>query len=70
MHKYQRMYNIIPLPASITPAEGVFALTETTGICVEPGHTELLALGSYLAGELQPTVGRLLDIAARATAAA
>ena len=57
------MNNLIPLPVSVTPKEGAFALTSQAGIYVEPGTPEMLAIGQYLADKLKPATGYALPVA-------
>ena len=57
------MKNLIPIPVSVVPAQGSFALTAATGIYVEPGTPEMLAIGQYLAGKLKPATGYTLPVA-------
>ena len=49
--------NIIPMPVSITSTGGSFVLPSTADIYVEPGTTELIAIGQYLADKLNPSTG-------------
>jgi hexosaminidase len=54
--------NLIPLPVSVRILEGAFTLQSTTSICVEPGTTEILAIGQYLADKLNPSTGYGLQV--------
>src|SRR6266508_6066148 len=54
--------NIIPMPVSITSTEGSFVLPSTADIYVEPGTTELTAIGQYLADKLNPSTGYGLQV--------
>lgn len=54
--------NIIPMPVSITSGGGSFVLPSTADIYVEPGTTELTAIGQYLAGKLNPSTGYGLQV--------
>ena len=58
------MSQIIPRPASLTPGEGVFAIQPATAIYVDPDTPEMLQLGQYLAGLLQPATGYGLPVRA------
>ncbi len=49
--------NIIPSPVLVTSTGGTFTLTTTTDIYVEPGTTELVGIGQYLASKLNPATG-------------
>src|SRR5215213_3522008 len=44
--------NLIPMPVSVTSTGGNFLLPSTADIYVEPGTTELTAIGQYLADKL------------------
>ena len=48
---------LIPLPASISPSEGVFPLVTTTPIQVQAGKPRIVAIGKYLANCLAPSTG-------------
>jgi len=54
--------NIIPMPVSITSTGSSFTLPSTAGIYVNPGTTEMLAIGQYLASKLQPSTGYALTV--------
>ncbi len=56
------MRNLIPLPTSTAPTEGVFTLTPATQIYLEPATPELMAIGEYLAEKLRPPTGYALEI--------
>src|ERR1044071_3046517 len=56
------MGNIIPMPVSITSSGGSFTLPTTADIYVEPGSTELTAIGQYLADKLNPSTGYGLQV--------
>lgn len=56
------MNTIIPLPAYFALNTGMFTLTVETGISVEPGSADLLALGDYLAAQLRPATGYPLAV--------
>src|SRR5262245_20764126 len=58
------MQTIIPKPVAATPTGATFALTPETGIAVEPGSDELLAIGNYLAQRLRPATGYALPVQA------
>jgi hexosaminidase len=51
------IHNIIPKPAFVEAHEGEFALSELTNIYVQPGSSELLTTGQYLADRLRPATG-------------
>jgi len=52
---------IIPRPASVEAGEGTFSLSAQTGIYVNPGTEETLAVGKYLADHLNPATGYSLE---------
>lgn len=52
------------MPVSVTPSEGVFTLANTTNIYVEPGDSERVAIGQYLADKLRPSTGFALEVLA------
>lgn len=54
--------SLIPLPASLTPGQGVFTLTASSYIYVEPGAAEIVAVGQFLSGLLQPATGEALPV--------
>src|SRR5690242_19778360 len=54
--------NIIPMPVSITSSGGTFTLPGTAAIYVNPGTTEMLAIGQYLADKLNPSTGYGLTV--------
>lgn len=56
--------HVIPMPAAITPGEGLFALTAAARITVAPETPELLAAGGRLAAQLRPATGFPLSVAA------
>jgi hexosaminidase len=56
------MNNLIPKPVSITPTEGVFNLTASSQIYVEPGTAEITAIAQYLTGKLRPATGYELPV--------
>lgn len=51
------MNEIIPKPVLIQVLDGLFTLTAETGIYVNPGSAEMVALGQYLSGRLSPATG-------------
>ena len=55
---------VIPMPASVTPGEGLFALTAAARITVAPRTPELLAIGGRLAELLRPATGFALPLTA------
>ncbi len=63
------MNNLIPLPVSITPVDGVFTLSEAAQIQVEPGIAEIAPIGQYLADRLRPATGYALPVVAAAARA-
>ena len=63
------MNNLIPLPVSITPADGVFTLSAAAQIQVQPDSAEIAAIGQYLADRLRPATGYALPVAASAAGA-
>ena len=54
--------NIIPMPVSVTSSGGTFSLPGTAAIYVNPGTTEMLAIGQYLADKLNPSTGYGLTV--------
>ncbi len=56
------MNNLIPLPVSVKPSDGVFTLSAATQIRVEPGRAEIATIGQYLADRLSPATGYTLPI--------
>jgi N-acetyl-beta-hexosaminidase len=54
--------NIIPMPVSVTSTGGTFTLPSTAAIYVNPGTTEMLAIGQYLADKLNPSTGYGLTV--------
>jgi N-acetyl-beta-hexosaminidase len=56
--------NVIPRPVSMTESGGIFCLPATARIVVDPGATELVAIGDYLAEKLRPATGYALQVAA------
>ena len=63
------MQNLIPLPLSVAPGDGVFSLAADTTICVEPGNEALLQSGEYLASLLHVSTGFALPVTEQETAA-
>ena len=49
--------NLIPKPVNVTPASGVFTLSENTVISVAPGNPDLTRIAGYLASALRPATG-------------
>src|SRR6188474_1328841 len=49
--------NLIPKPVTVTPASGVFALSDSTVITVAPGNADLNRIAGYLASALRPATG-------------
>jgi len=62
--------NIIPMPVSITSTGASFLLPSTADIYVEPGTTELTAVGQYLADKLNPSTGYGMQVLTTAGAPA
>jgi hexosaminidase len=60
--------NLIPLPVSVKPADGVFTLSDAAQIHAEPGRAEIAVLGQYLAGRLRPATGYALPVVAATSA--
>jgi hexosaminidase len=58
------MENLIPKPVSMIPGKGVYELTHSSQIIIEPVSDEMLALGQYLASCLQPATGFNLRVGA------
>ena len=56
------MNTLIPKPVFSAPADGGFALSADTVITIEPGSTELVAIGEYLAQRLRPATGYDLPV--------
>jgi len=56
--------NLIPIPVSMAIMEGVFSLTPSTFIAVEPKRQEVFEVGSYLAGLVTPAMGFELQVLA------
>jgi hexosaminidase len=54
--------NIIPMPVSSVSTGGSFTLPGTADIYVNPGTTENLAIGQYLANKLNPSTGYGLTV--------
>ncbi|HMD80357.1 MAG TPA: beta-N-acetylhexosaminidase, partial [Anaerolineales bacterium] len=51
------MHNLIPLPASIRPSEGTYALHSKTSIFIHPDQEEIRLIGQFLADRLRPATG-------------
>jgi hexosaminidase len=51
------MNNLIPIPSSTVPAQGVFVFNETTKILVQPENDELNRIANHLADKFKPTTG-------------
>lgn len=54
--------SLIPLPVSVTPADGAFKLIKKTRIYVSAGSEELVDLGNDLAAILKPATGFPLEV--------
>ena len=54
--------NIIPLPISVASTGGGFTLPSTAAIFVNPGTSELTAIGQYLADKMKPATGFALPV--------
>jgi hexosaminidase len=63
----RRLGQVIPLPASVSPGEGVFTLRPDQEIAVEPATPELLALGHDLAGRIGRASGYGVSVLAGAS---
>lgn len=64
------MGNIIPVPVSVTPSSGSFAVRPDARVCVEPDSADIRAVGRYFVDRLKPATGYDLKIAAVDTPAA
>ena len=58
------MQNIIPQPASVTPAQGSFTLNAATTIRIQPGADEIHRIGQFLSDQLRPGTGYSLPVLA------
>lgn len=67
MSEQSTLTSIIPRPASVTPADGLFELTVGISISVWPGSAELLEVGDCLAEKLRPATGYPLVVVPAAT---
>jgi len=56
------MNNLIPKPVSVTSTGGTFTLAAGAAIYVNPGTTELIAIGQYLANKLNPSTGYNIQV--------
>lgn len=56
------MQNLIPKPVSVAATGGTFTLPSTADIYVNPGTTEMIAIGQYLANKLNPATGYGLTV--------
>jgi hexosaminidase len=56
--------NIIPKPVEVTSSGEMFSLTSATQVYVQPGSTEVLAIGTYLSQKLKVATGFQLPVAA------
>ncbi len=54
--------NLIPAAASVKPSGGIFTLTNSSQIFVEPGNNEVQAIGEYLSDRLRPATGFALPV--------
>jgi hexosaminidase len=57
------MANLVPVPVSVKVGSGAFALSPASGIYVEPGSPEMLAVGRYLAEQLKAATGQAWSVA-------
>ena len=57
------MANLVPLPVSVKVGTGAFALSSASGIYVEPGTPEMLAVGQYLADQMKAATGQTWSVA-------
>jgi hexosaminidase len=62
--------DVIPRPVSVSAGSGNFILASTTGIYVQPGTDEAMAVGQYLADHLRPATGYSLPVRAASGAPA
>lgn len=60
--------NIIPKPVSVVRRDGEFVLSASTSIRVAPAEPEILAIGQYLAEQLQQATGFALPVVAAGSA--
>jgi hexosaminidase len=56
------MTNLVPLPVSVVPGGGAFALTSTAAIRVEPATPEMTAIGEALAAKLRTATGYAVPV--------
>ena len=56
------MNQLIPLPTSVQPADGVFLLTADTTIVANPATAEVTAIAELLAAHLRPATGYPLPV--------
>jgi len=54
--------NIVPLPVSVHSDGGRFGLTNNSAIYVNPGSSEVTAVGHYLADKLNPATGFSIQV--------
>jgi hexosaminidase len=59
---------LIPIPASVTEAEGFFTLTDSTTVYVQEGADDLQPIGQYLTDKLNPSTALGLEVKTTATA--
>jgi hexosaminidase len=57
------MTGLVPLPVSVTPAGGTFAIASSSTIRVQPAAGEMIALGEYLGAKLRAPTGYALPVA-------
>jgi hexosaminidase len=56
------MKDLVPLPVSVAPAGGVFALSSAASIRVDPATSEMSAIGEYLATKLRAATGYAIPV--------
>lgn len=59
--------SLVPIPVSITPANGVYIINPDTEILVEPDTQALCQVGEYLADCLRPGTGYTLPVKSHTT---
>lgn len=53
---------VIPKPVSVTPAEGIFSLSEKSTIFVAGDSPEMFRIGKYLADKINPATGFAISV--------
>lgn len=59
---------LIPMPVSVTSADGFFTLTDSTAVYVQEGTDDLQPIGQYLTDKLNPSTALGLEVKTTATA--